>query len=373
MNKNIDIISILNNRILQEVVIWLVILALLTISNTSLDLRLSVLLSVSVLSGMILLTLVNRLFFVPYLLEKKGMFIYLFASAILMSAIVFGVLEIEKNAVDFFYSLMSEETSSSPLDTQLPSESKTFFMSSGDYENGIFISERMKVIVLYLCMFLWNFVVYYMKKMQRQDDIKKSLEKEKTEMELRFLRSQINPHFLFNALNNIYSMVYMGDKNAPDSILCLSEMLRYVTDESSQNRIMLRDEVNYIENYINFQRYSYENSLNLTFEKHIELETAYLSPMLLEPFVENSFKYSGVGIMPDSFLKITLQTKGDELFFETLNSKGIKLKKGKTEREGVGMQNVKKRLELLYPNTHTLQIEEDDKIFKVSLHLQLEK
>ena len=132
-------------------------------------------------------------------------------------------------------------------------------------------------------------------------------------------------------------------------------MLRYVTDESKQNRILLRDEIHYIENYINFQRFSYESQLNLTFDKRIESDLVYISPMLLEPFVENSFKYSGVGMVNNAYLHITLTTKGDQLYFETVNSKGIKQKKKERRNGRAGMQNVMKRLELLYPDSSSFE------------------
>ena len=147
---------------------------------------------------------------------------------------------------------------------------------------------------------LVNFLSFYRQRSLAAEQVRNSLLQEKMQMELNFLRSQINPHFLFNAMNNLYSLVYMKDKNAPDAILSLSEMLRYVINCSKNNEILLEKEILYLENYIDFHRFSFENPLNITFEKYVESESIMIAPMLLQPFLENSFKYSGVGREDDS-------------------------------------------------------------------------
>lgn len=377
--KNIfSLESVLHKRWVDELLLWIVIYILLTLSNTSVDLRLSAVLSASILVGIILLSHLCNSLFIPKLLERYGSLAFISSSVIVLAGSIWLFSSIDTYIVSYYNDLIDAERSTSLLDTQLPSEPKHFFDQNTDMvtsisddaaDEGVFITPLTKISILFILSFFVNLSYYYMQKMKKEEALRGDLEQKRTEMELKFLRSQINPHFLFNALNNIYSMVYMNDKNAPDSILILSEMLRYVTDESKQNRILLRDEIHYIENYINFQRFSYESQLNLTFDKRIESDLVYISPMLLEPFVENSFKYSGVGMVNNAYLHITLTAQGDQLYFETVNSKGIKQKKGKTEREGVGMQNVMKRLELLYPDSHHLNIEDADDFFKVSLSL----
>ena len=362
------------NKLIIESIVWLILLALLTIVNTSVDIRISLLSSFSILVSMMFVTYVNRYVLIPWILERRVFLLYILCAVALIIVVGFFCYEVEKVAIVSLESYLFADPDISLLDIQLPSENKSFFdHGTSEFESGVFVSEQVKIYFILVCKYLVDFIVYYYYKTEKEDLIKQDLTRQKTEMELKFLRSQINPHFLFNALNNIYSMVYMNDKNAPDCILALSEMLRYVTDESAQDKIVLKDEINYIENYINFQKYSFENEINLTFEKDIESEYVYISPMLLEPFVENGFKYSGIGMNKDSFLEIIIRTKGNKLFFKTRNSKFIKEKKGRTERNGVGLQNVMKRITLLYPDTHTLDISEDNDVFCVELTLDLKQ
>lgn len=369
--------SIIRNNRLSELLLWAAVFGIMIVSNTAIDLRLSILLATSIEIGLLAITYTNRYVLIPNLLEKRGTAIYLLASLCMLAAMIPLFTIMEQEITEYYTENIVNTTKDiSLLDTNLPSERKEFFpqvLSKEENSNILFISATTKITIFFICAFFLDFMLYYSHKKKKEDAIKNELEKERNEMELRFLRSQINPHFLFNSLNNIYSMVYMNDKNAPDSILILSEMLRYVTDESKQSYILLRDEIKYIENYIKFQRFSYENSLNLKFEKEIESELVYISPMLLEPFVENSFKYSGLGNVKESFLNIYLKTEGSKLYFSTSNSKGIKEKKGKTEREGVGIKNVEKRLQLLYPTTHKLEIEDTEDTFTIKLELQIEK
>lgn len=166
-------------------------------------------------------------------------------------------------------------------------------------------------------------------------------------------------------------MIYTGDKHAADCVLSLSEMLRYVTYESKENRILLSGEVVYLENYIEFQRYSYEEDINVTFEKNLKSEQIYIAPMLLQPFVENAFKYSGISQQEkDAFIHIKLDADNDKIVFYIENSIRKTKKEDKTKR-GIGIENVKKRLDLLYLNNYSLNIDEDSAIYKLTLYIDL--
>ena len=370
--------SIVQQKGLQHFAVWILLFVLLVVSNTSMDLLLSVLLSLFLVAELCFVTLVNRHVLIPCFLEKMGVLVYIAVAVLLFVVSIVVSIHVD-GAVSARYATAVHEDFVSPLDTNLPSETKQFFEQDEAFggvskiEPRFPVSASMKITFLFIGTFLFNFFSYYSGKQEKELALKNKLERERAEMELRFLRSQINPHFLFNALNNIYSMVYTGDKNAPDCILVLSDMLRYVTDGSKQNRILLRDEVSYIENFIRFQSYSFEKKVDLVFEKDIENELVYISPMLLQPFVENSFKYSGLGMNEEAFLHIMIKMEKNVLYFETRNSKFVKQKKGKTEREGVGMENVMKRLELLYSGAYSLKIEEDEHEFTVKLSLETDK
>lgn len=203
---------------------------------------------------------------------------------------------------------------------------------------------------------------------EKEQAKKKELTQGKIEAELKFLRSQINPHFLFNALNNIYSMSYMQMPQATDNIAKLSEMLRYLLYDCNEDIVALDKDITYLDNYIDFQQLKTENPQNITFKKEIENPHFRISPMLLEPFIENAFKYSRLEDNLEGFVSISLMQKGDCLSFHVKNS--ITENISRIAVGGIGLKNVQKRLDLLYANNHTLKIiENDNKEFEVKLEI----
>jgi len=188
--------------------------------------------------------------------------------------------------------------------------------------------------------------------------------------EMKFLKSQMNPHFLFNALNNIYSLAMLHSVKTPEMILKLSAMLRYVLYESEEKKVTLDKEVDYIKNFIEFQRVKIEGIPNL----HIDIDRVncnlMIEPMLLIPFVENSFKHSKVEDTENGWVWLTLVNEANLLIFEIRNS----VPASKTTagiHSGIGNENVKRRLNHLYPNAHEIRISERDKEFSVILKIQL--
>jgi two-component system LytT family sensor kinase len=196
------------------------------------------------------------------------------------------------------------------------------------------------------------------------------LKREKAESELKFLKMQINPHFLFNALNNIYTMTYMGDKSAHEKIAMLSDMLRYVLYDCESDYIPLNKEITYIDSYIEFQQLKTEEKQNITFIHQEENEHYLIAPMLLIPLVENGFKHSKIEKDKSGFVRILLTQAREKLSFEIRNSffepvVPSKQLKGK----GIGIENVRSRLELLYPGKYVLEIKEDKQEYSVHLDL----
>ncbi|ANQ47987.2 histidine kinase [Flammeovirga sp. MY04] len=195
------------------------------------------------------------------------------------------------------------------------------------------------------------------------------LKEEKMEAELKFLRSQINPHFLFNALNNIYSLSYMNMPTAPDKIAQLSEMLRYLLYDCNEERVELSKEISYLHNYIDFQQMKTEDNQNIHFDIDVKNNNRLISPVLLEPFVENAFKYSRLEEEDDEgYVKIKLSENDQSLNFCVINSKSKNTAKNNDPTKGgIGIKNVQKRLKLIYPNTHQLTISEEKEHFEVKL------
>jgi len=198
------------------------------------------------------------------------------------------------------------------------------------------------------------------------------LESEKLELELHYLNAQINPHFLFNALNNIYSLVYSHDDKASDSVLRLSEMLRYVMVDCQSNRMPLKKEIDYIDNYIDFQIITCERRPDVLFEKKIENPNCLVPPMIFQPIVENSFKHSDILTQSDGFVRFELEQDGDSLSFMAKNSMLTPTAALVTndDRNGIGLMNIRKRLDLYFGNDYSLETEQNDNVFRVELRIK---
>jgi two-component system, LytTR family, sensor kinase len=184
------------------------------------------------------------------------------------------------------------------------------------------------------------------------------------EAELQFLRSQINPHFLFNTLNNIYSLVYEKSDLAPHAMLKLSGLLRYMLYER-KDLVPLNKEWEYIQSFIELERLRFVQQLQINMTTEGDIAGWHIPPYLLIPFIDNGFKH-GDFEGNESHLAITLTVTGNQLFFQIENRAK---QKNKDQAGGVGLNNIKRRLELLYPGNHILQVEPNDNKFKATLIL----
>ncbi|QNK65015.1 histidine kinase [Pedobacter sp. PAMC26386] len=196
----------------------------------------------------------------------------------------------------------------------------------------------------------------------------------KSDAKLGFLKSQINPHFLFNALNTLYGTALQEKaERTGEGIQKLGDMMRFMLHENMQDKISLNRDIDYLNNYIELQKLRTSTTVDILIKTEIEEQLADLkiSPMLLIPFVENAFKH-GISLQSPSHIKVTLQTKANMLYFDVNNSIHLKAD-GDPEKinSGIGLQNVKQRLNLLYPKKHELVIRESAKEFFVHLTLNL--
>jgi hypothetical protein len=213
------------------------------------------------------------------------------------------------------------------------------------------------------------FAVLFFSLLLRTNTLWKQTEKEKLNAELSFLKAQINPHFLFNALNNIYSLSLEKSDETPDSILKLGAMMRYVFNEATHDLVPLANEISYIKNYIELQQLRFGESVDVSFEVKGSVEHKKIAPLLLIPFVENAFKY-GVNAEEDSKIFIEISCHEKDLILYVYNHKvTIRTKIG--EPSGLGISNTKTRLNLLYPGKHRLTITDNPKNFEVKLELNL--
>ncbi|MDY8137349.1 sensor histidine kinase [Aquimarina sp. 2201CG5-10] len=200
------------------------------------------------------------------------------------------------------------------------------------------------------------------------------LEKEKVSAELRLMQSQINPHFMFNALNNLLAVSERSNNPETSSgITKLSDLLRFMIYDTQAERVPIVKEIEFIKNFISLQelRYSKEDPFVISFNIKTNQNNPQIAPTLLIPFVENAFKH-GLHIQSPSFINIQLELKDHLLSFKVENSKH-QLQKTEFEKKysGVGLENVKRRLDLIYPNHHNLEIIEDEHTFCVQLKIEL--
>lgn len=196
------------------------------------------------------------------------------------------------------------------------------------------------------------------------------LAKDKAEAELNFLKSQINPHFLFNSLNSVYFLI---DKNNPDARQALhkfSDMLRYQLYEANGEKIPIEKEIDYLQDYVHLQQLRKDENYKVEFNCSPDVRNFSIEPLLLIPFVENAFKHISHKTSGSNFVKLDMTRSNGYFEFKVENSceKGIYT----TEQHGgIGMNNVKRRLELLYPGTHQLTIVDEADRFKIDLKLKI--
>jgi sensor histidine kinase YesM len=192
--------------------------------------------------------------------------------------------------------------------------------------------------------------------------------------DLDFLRSQINPHFLFNALNTLYGTALQENaERTGEGVQRLGDMMRFMLQENMQEKILLVREIDYLNNYISLQKLRTQSSPDIAIELQIEDHVGGLqiAPMLLIPFIENAFKH-GISLREPSHIKIALQTKADKLYFDVHNSIHEKPNNDTEQnKSGIGLENVKQRLQLMYPTRHELVIRESAKEFFIHLTIQL--
>lgn len=195
------------------------------------------------------------------------------------------------------------------------------------------------------------------------------LKKEKTQAELMHLKSQVNPHFFFNTLNNLYGLVEQDTAKAQQLILKLSDMMRYSIYEGQNDWVTLADEITYLENYMDLHRMRYHKTIDIRFDIDAEDRSIKIMPLLFIIMVENAFKHGVEKLRKDAFVHIRLKATKQLVDFEIENNFDAEETRGP---EGIGLTNLKKRLELVYLNRHELDISSNHAyIYKIRLRLTL--
>jgi len=292
---------------------------------------------------------VNYLFFVPYILLKRKLVLYILAS-ILFLVLYNYVLEglISNTVIDEFRKMGN----------------------SPNRPRGPFGIKHAGPIVFSLSIFLLGGIFSLVVDFYKRDRLSKELEIEHKEIKLHFLRNQLNPHFLFNSLNSIYALVRSKSDSAPEAVITLSELMRYMLYEAGDEQVALEKEMNYIQHYIALQRLRLKNSEDVKLNIKGETKNLKIYPLLLIPFIENAFKY-GTDYQGNTHIDIKIEVNNNKLSFRVENLVGLYTRDDKNS--GVGLKNIKNQLNYLYKKNHELTIEEDPMCYRVHLSLNLNK
>ena len=218
------------------------------------------------------------------------------------------------------------------------------------------------LVFLFLSAVLKFTVDWFLNERKQRD-----LETQRLSAELAFLKSQINPHFLFNSLNSIYSLAYQRSEMTPDAILKLSEIMRYMLYESNDNKVDLEKELQYLQSYIDLQKIRFGNKAYIDFKVQGKVENQQIAPLLLIAFIENAFKH-GVANNPLTPIRLLIDVDASHLHFYMQNKKHMN---NRDTLGGIGLNNVQRRLNLLYPGKYNLVVNDELDTYTVELSLVL--
>ena len=286
-------------------------------------------------------------FLIPATLDKRKFFWWMLGCFILITCFI---------AIKYGFKFYIFELS----DLKIVLNNKEIpFSDSIDNALGIFITNGFFVFLSTVYKFAvdWFF----------NEKEKAELEKQRLTAELAFLKSQINPHFLFNSLNNIYSLAYQKSDATPDAILKLSEIMRYMLYESNDNRVSLEKEITYLKSFIELQKLRFRGNAYVILEVEGHINNQFIVPLILISFVENAFKH-GLATDKENPIHINVSVFEDKMLFTIKNKKH---KSNKDQTGGIGMVNVKRRLDLTYPQKYKLTVENREDDYYSELYLNL--
>jgi two-component system LytT family sensor kinase len=294
----------------------------------------------------------NAYFLIPKLLVQKKLLTYIFVIFLLL--ILFGMYP-------RFYDYLSDnyfKIPRSPWHGTRPKNVERPLLSPGS-------------ISIFLLIFAISTGIKVVGQWFQSENRNKEIENEKLTTELFFLKSQINPHFLFNTLNNIYSLAAVQSEKTAEAVMKLSSIMRYVLTEVKNDCVPLEKEILFITHYIELQKLRLTDKTKVDFTVTGETFGKQISPLLFLPFVENAFKY-GISTRELSPVIILLEIKNTDLYFTVKNNKHTSTLIKPANNTGIGIENARRRLELLYKNRYQLDITEDLTTFTVNLNINMQ-
>ncbi|MBI1227162.1 MAG: hypothetical protein GC192_18165 [Bacteroidetes bacterium] len=354
----INFFSKKNNRILAQTLFWACLLGAMNLLFIGSQLPAFFLLrNLFVVVSAIILILLNTYYFVPKFFYNKHYGAYVLAVFVSMVAMVLWNAALESWMLD---------------DMRMPPPGFNK-MPNADLPKppNLMINPRHFMgLVIYTAVVMVSTVLESVQLHRRQEYLASQIENEKLATELKFLKNQINPHFLFNVLNNVYTLSLIKSEQTAEVVMELSEMLRYMLYESNNERVPLAKEVKYIQNYISLQKLKDDEPYSVELDLQLSNPAAEIAPMLLIPFVENAFKHSRIEDKQQGWVKVSIIEQDNQLSFKVSNSlPNMEFTKDPTG--GIGLTNVQRRLELEYPDRHQLDIQKMSQSFSIQLTMDL--
>lgn len=316
---------------------WLFILLILS-SGGELDARFWPRATLMV-TGASIVVFINLKWLLPNLYFKKKKALYFLSSAAMLMVVVWGMHsdllpwnQKQRLGIDKFQEKTTSEFLEEPNNQKVNS-------------NFRWLIQNLPPLIISL---LGSSLVSFSRFASEKEKAVLQLEKAKLETEIKFLKSQINPHFLFNSLHNIYALTIMQSDQAAEQLLKLSDILRYMLYDSNEETVPLQREIAYLKNYLELVQLKDSRGMDVSFNLGERNESMRVVPLLFIPFVENAFKHSQIEDLKNGYINISLHTNGKRLIFTVENSKPLRVYK-KDEVGGIGLKNIQQRLELLYP------------------------
>lgn len=233
----------------------------------------------------------------------------------------------------------------------------------------LFLQYLLWVVIVPVVTVLFKFIKDHFHTRHRMEELRK----EKTTAELNFLKAQIHPHFLFNTLNNLYILTISKSPQAPEVVKTLKDILAYMFEQENRVQVHVREEIQLLRNYIDLEMLRYGERLELIFDQELDTSDTCISPLVLLSIVENAFKHGASGDIGQPKIHIHLQVQKGVLYFSVFNTKPSHPQKDeRAYKQGIGVSNIKRQLELLYPNHHELRIEEQERSYQVTLTIDLQ-
>ena len=347
-------------RIALHILVWAVLLALPLYSVKRLQFSSGFLLiyySYTVINGLIFYA--NYLFLIPKLFFRKRRISY-YLSAFALIVCFYFVSDISNDIVVRILEKENTEEPGRPMPGP-PRGMRLAVPGAGPRVMG-YLSSSLLIVFLSLG-------VKVLERQSRIEKMQEEMEKEKLNAELAFLKNQISPHFFFNTLNNIYSLIGINAEDSQNAVLKLSKLMRYLLYESEHGDTKLSNEIDFTNNYIDLMKLRMNEKVGLSVSFPERYEDRNIPPLLFIPFIENAFKH-GISYREKSFIDIDMMVTGESLAFRCVNSLVKTKEEDPDGHSGIGLENAGKRLNLLFPGRHELKINKSENTFEVFLTIK---